>query len=96
MLILPAVTNCVNCTGSASPNMVTIRHQDGTTGVYLHFQANSVVVNVGQRVYRADQIASVGTTGCSTGNHLHFHVVPKAPGQPNWGEAFVLMPTEAR
>jgi len=24
--------------------------------------------------------------------HLHFHVVPKAPDQPNWGEAFVLMP----
>jgi diadenosine tetraphosphate (Ap4A) HIT family hydrolase len=24
--------------------------------------------------------------------HLHLHVVPKAPGQPNWGEAFVLMP----
>ena len=27
-----------------------------------------------------------------TANHLHFHVVPKAPGRPNWGEAFVLMP----
>ena len=27
-----------------------------------------------------------------TASHMHFHVVPKAPGQPNWGEAFVLMP----
>ena len=74
----PAVTNCVNCSGSASANMVTILHQDGTTGVYLHFQVNSVVVSPGQRVYRGDQIASIGTTGCSTGNHLHFHVVNPA------------------
>ena len=29
-----------------------------------------------------------------TAGHLHFHVVPKAPGQPNWGEAFVLIPAE--
>jgi diadenosine tetraphosphate (Ap4A) HIT family hydrolase len=27
-----------------------------------------------------------------TAGHLHFHVVPKAPDRPNWGEAFVLMP----
>jgi diadenosine tetraphosphate (Ap4A) HIT family hydrolase len=25
--------------------------------------------------------------------HLHLHVVPKAPDKPNWGEAFVLMPS---
>jgi diadenosine tetraphosphate (Ap4A) HIT family hydrolase len=31
-----------------------------------------------------------------TAGHLHFHVVPKAPGQPNWGEAFVLMPATMR
>ena len=28
-----------------------------------------------------------------TAPHLHLHVVPKAPDRPNWGEAFVLMPT---
>ena len=65
---------CQNCTGAASPNFVTIQHQDGTVGWYLHFQVNSVVVSPGQRVYRGDTIASVGTTGCSTGNHLHFDV----------------------
>jgi ATP adenylyltransferase len=31
-----------------------------------------------------------------TAPHLHIHVVPKAPGQPNWGEAFVLIPTTIR
>ena len=28
-----------------------------------------------------------------TAPHLHLHVVPKAPDKPNWGEAFVLMPS---
>jgi len=31
-----------------------------------------------------------------TAPHLHLHVVPKAPGKPNWGEAFVLMPATMR
>jgi ATP adenylyltransferase len=31
-----------------------------------------------------------------TAPHLHMHVVPKAPGKPNWGEAFVLMPSATR
>ena len=66
---------CQNCNGSASPNFVSVLHQDGTTAFYLHFQVNGVFVSPGQRVYRGDKIAAVGTTGCSTGNHLHFHVV---------------------
>lgn len=76
-----AAQACQNCSGSASPNFVSILHQDGTTGFYLHFQVNSVVVSPGQRVYRGDKIAEVGTTGCSTGNHLHFHVVNEAGNQ---------------
>ena len=31
-----------------------------------------------------------------TAPHLHIHLVPKAPGQPNWGEAFVLIPATIR
>ena len=66
---------CVSCTGSASANAIRILHQDGTEGVYVHFRQNGVFVNVGQRVYRGDLLGKVGTTGCSTGPHLHFHVV---------------------
>lgn len=69
---------CQNCNGAASPNFVSILHQDGTTGWYLHFQVNGVVVSPGQRVYRGNKIGEIGTTGCSTGNHLHFHVVNAA------------------
>jgi murein DD-endopeptidase MepM/ murein hydrolase activator NlpD len=66
---------CQNCSGSASPNFVSIRHRDGTTAWYGHFQNNKVYVSIGQRVYRGTSLGGVGTTGCSTGNHLHFHVV---------------------
>ncbi|MCP5518626.1 MAG: HYR domain-containing protein [Verrucomicrobiales bacterium] len=76
-----AAQACQNCSGSASPNLVSILHQDGTTGFYLHFRVNSVTVSPGQRVYRGSKIAEVGTTGCSTGNHLHFHVVNPAGNQ---------------
>ncbi len=68
-------SDCVNCTGSASGNVVKILHQDGTEGVYVHFRQNGVFVSEGERVYRGDIIGKVGTTGCSTGPHLHFHVV---------------------
>jgi len=74
----PGAMACQNCSGSASPNFVNILHQDGTTAQYLHFQNNSVIVSQGQRVYRGDKLADVGTTGCSTGNHLHFHVMNQA------------------
>ncbi|MCP5521968.1 MAG: HYR domain-containing protein [Verrucomicrobiales bacterium] len=69
---------CQNCNGAASPNFVSILHEDGTTGFYLHFKVNSVIVSPGQRIHRGDKLAEVGTTGCSTGNHLHFHVVNQA------------------
>jgi hypothetical protein len=65
---------CENCTGSFSANMVTILHDDGTQGRYFHFKKGSVQVSVGQRIYRGDFLAEIGTTGCSTGNHVHFDV----------------------
>jgi murein DD-endopeptidase MepM/ murein hydrolase activator NlpD len=69
---------CVGCSGSKAGNFVKILHQDGTYGVYFHFQVNGVTVTKGQRVYRGDPLGYVGTTGCSTGPHLHFHVVNAA------------------
>ena len=65
---------CVDCEEERSPNVVSIRHQDGTRGTYVHFQKNGVIVTKGQRVRRGDPIGYVGTTGCSTGPHLHFEV----------------------
>lgn len=41
---------------------------------YAHLYPNSAKVSVGNPVTKGQQIASVGTTGYSTGNHLHYQV----------------------
>ena len=55
-------------------NIVELRHDDGSVTLYAH--ANSVYVSKGQTVNKGQAIAEVGTTGRSTGPHLHFEVQP--------------------
>jgi len=55
-------------------NYLYIRHQDGTFATYFHMVQNGVLVDHGDIVHRSDNVGLVGTTGASTGNHLHFHV----------------------
>lgn len=55
-------------------NVVKIRHDDGTFGVYAHLQENSATVREGETVAAGRMIAWSGNTGFSTEPHLHFHV----------------------
>lgn len=51
---------------------VRIDHGNGFTTLYAHFQ--QIYVNVGQTVSRGSAIGKMGSTGKSTGTHLHFEV----------------------
>ncbi len=53
---------------------VIIDHGGGTVSLYGHCLAGSIMVSEGQTVAKGTPIAKVGSTGWSTGPHLHFEV----------------------
>ncbi len=57
---------------SSAGNWVGISHGGGITTVYMHMSA--IAVSAGQKISEGQTIGYVGTTGWSTGNHLHFGV----------------------
>lgn len=57
---------------TAYGNMIIIDHGNGITSLYGH--ANKLLVKVGDTVKQGDIIMKAGSTGYSTGPHLHFEV----------------------
>lgn len=63
-----------NKCGGGYGNYVIIDHGDGTSTVYAHMSSGSVVVDVGDTVSQGQKIGIMGSSGSSTGCHLHFEV----------------------
>ena len=55
-------------------NCIEIEHNDGTYTRYAHL--SGYIVSEGEEVYQGQEIGYVGSTGFSTGPHLHFEIHP--------------------
>ncbi|MBK4348489.1 peptidoglycan DD-metalloendopeptidase family protein [Lacisediminihabitans changchengi] len=55
-------------------NYIKIDHHDGTFTAYGHIVNGGILVSIGQDVAPGQNIAKIGSTGWSTGCHLHFSV----------------------
>lgn len=80
-VIAAASTSCTHinnapnaCCNWGMGNYVQIKHSDGSYATYMHMKYGSVTVSKGQYVSRGTKIGMMGSSGNSTGQHLHFQV----------------------
>lgn len=53
---------------------VRLKHSNGYYTLYYHLKSGSICVNVGDNVKQGQKLGVIGTTGQSTGVHLHFQI----------------------
>lgn len=74
-VVLESVNGCVegrkSC-GGGYGNHIEIAHPNGTTTIYGHLTKSTV--SIGQSVSQGDYIGTLGSTGNSTGPHVHFEI----------------------
>lgn len=66
------IANAIDSWGGGYGYHIKVKHNDTYDTLYAH--CSSICVTIGQEVKQGEVIGYVGTTGNSTGNHLHFEV----------------------
>ncbi len=79
--VAPGVIVSAGWNSGGYGNLVEIQHPDGSVTLYAH--NNRILVRRGQEVAQGQQISEMGSTGRSTGPHLHFEVHPNGRGPVN-------------
>jgi murein DD-endopeptidase MepM/ murein hydrolase activator NlpD len=78
-------------------NMVEIRHANGIRTRYGHLSSFAKGVRVGQRISQEQTIGFVGSSGLSTGPHLHYEfLVNGRPTNPQRKDAGVPVPAKLK
>ena len=62
------------------------KHDDNTVTTYMHF--SELLVNKGDRIESGTVIGLIGSTGHSTGPHLHFEYRPNINSEPENPKAY--------
>ncbi|MGA9382304.1 MAG: peptidoglycan DD-metalloendopeptidase family protein [Phormidium sp.] len=77
----PGVVTYARWNSGGYGNLVQIRHPDGSMTYYAH--NSRIFVQEGQVIEQGQNIAAMGSTGRSTGPHLHFEIRPEGRGAVN-------------
>jgi murein DD-endopeptidase MepM/ murein hydrolase activator NlpD len=82
--IVDVELNCeegVRSCGSGYGNYIILKHEDGYYTFYAHLKKGDIYAQVGDDKKKGDVIARMGSTGISTGVHLHFEVRKDVRGE---------------
>lgn len=102
VVVYPANNSPTNCPsgftmsscGGGYGNYVVIQHTDGNYTLYAHMYENSISVKAGDSVKQGQVIGKMGSSGNSTGAHLHFEVRAGANFQDNVVDPLNYVSTE--
>lgn len=64
---------------ASAANFVRVLHEDGSMALYAHLAPDSISVQPGQQLSAGTFLGAAGSTGFSTGPHLHFAVQLNTP-----------------
>jgi len=81
MASAPGVVASAGWNSGGYGNLVEVLHPDGSLTLYAH--NSRIVARRGQQVQQGQKIAEMGSTGRSTGPHVHFEIHPAGRGAVN-------------